>query len=55
MVWWGKSKSKVGEMIGEGSAKRKWAEWRAGWHDWRAVERVPKEQLTEIQQAERIG
>ena len=33
VVWWGKSRGKVGEMMGEGSAKRKWAEWRAGWQD----------------------
>ena len=30
MVWWGKSKGRVGEMTGDGSARRKWAEWRAG-------------------------
>ena len=55
MVWCGKSRGRVWEMMGEGSAKRKWAEWRAGWHDWRAEERVPKAQLTEIQQADRMG
>ena len=54
-VWLGNRRGRVGESTGDGSARRKRAEWSAGWLDWMAEVRVPKEQLMEIQLAERMG
>ena len=33
VVWLGNRRGRIGVMTGEGSARRKLAEWRAGWED----------------------
>ena len=44
----------MAEREGDGSARRKWVDLMEGWQHWRAEERVPKEQLIEIQPAARV-